>query len=94
MLVSYLTKKLEPMADQPNDFPKKTPTSPWTIRILIVALVVVGFMGWEKAKSRNIVAIYHGSAVIQVSQSMEANILDSRDQASMSGHKLLNKGVS
>jgi hypothetical protein len=58
MQVSYLTKNLEPMADQSSDSPKETQNSPWTIRILIVALVVVGFMGWDEVKSRNIVAIY------------------------------------
>jgi polysaccharide biosynthesis transport protein len=70
------------MTDQPNVFF----APPWTIRVLIVALVVVGFLARER--NRRIVEVYRATATIQVSQTMDANILESGDQNSDSDHYL------
>jgi succinoglycan biosynthesis transport protein ExoP len=73
------------MADQSNDSPKKTQPSRRTIRIVVVALVVLGFIWNEKHPE---VPMYRGTATIQVSQRMNGKILYSDDQNSGSDYYL------
>jgi len=69
------------MADHPSDSTKQTQLSPRTIRILIVALVVVGCLA--KEKSRNIVETYRGTTTIQVLQRMDGSFFGPNGQPSV-----------
>ena len=62
------------MAEQQNDLPEQSPSSHWILRVIIVAFVVVAFLGNTMSHG---VPRYRAVATIRVSQSMDSDVLDS-----------------